>query len=278
MRWYVNYRGQPEGPFEEAAVIEWISTGALVSASVCPEGGNQWMGLGQHPAFAHALMPPLSDEPRESFGSTVTLGTFEGSKKPSEIPPPPEADIVELAAPVGSRTPRRPIDGIDFEGQLPDNAPAWMHHAQRMIAGLRQALAQGNVPPATEAGIERAWAGWELDGSTERQIGRLALLLEQAHTAVRDSTPETFTQVVQASAQLVYRGMPKHARAHVNSDDVEEVVRQFRDEHDAWAAVVHATARLLGWARAGAGHSAHIVRLAIENYRQGQPPSGPGSG
>ncbi|HEY6078075.1 MAG TPA: hypothetical protein VIW29_04695 [Polyangiaceae bacterium] len=52
---YLNRGGAPEGPYEEARIVQMILAGELTQAGVCPVGQNQWWSLQQFPAFAQAL-------------------------------------------------------------------------------------------------------------------------------------------------------------------------------------------------------------------------------
>ncbi|HXK20577.1 MAG TPA: hypothetical protein VNG33_22355, partial [Polyangiaceae bacterium] len=52
---YLNRGGAPEGPFEEARIVQMIQSGELTQGGVCPVGQNQWWQLSQVPAFAQAL-------------------------------------------------------------------------------------------------------------------------------------------------------------------------------------------------------------------------------
>jgi hypothetical protein len=193
-----------------------------------------------------------------------------GRRTPSQIPPAGDAETAKVPAPLGTRTPPAALPALSFRGPLPASAPQWMHHAQRMLAGLDEALRAGEAPAAVEAAIERAWAGWELDGSSERQIARLALLLEQTHTAIRNMPPERLERAYRECAEVVRQGMPKHARRRHGIDDVVQVTRELGREADAWIAVVNATSRLLGWSELGVAHAAQAIRVAIQSTRKRQ--------
>jgi hypothetical protein len=52
---YLNRGGAPEGPYEEARIVQMILSGELTQGGVCPVGQNQWWPLQQFPAFAQAL-------------------------------------------------------------------------------------------------------------------------------------------------------------------------------------------------------------------------------
>ena len=190
-----------------------------------------------------------------------------GQRTPSQIPPSGELEISKIEPPLGTRTPSEPLHTFDTGGPLPPNAPAWMHHAQRMIAGLQQALKQVSIDASTEASIERAWAGWELDGSSERQIARMALLVEQTHTALREVAPHRLERAIYDCAEVLRQGMPKHARRKMPLDEVVRITREMPKEVDPWVSVVHAVAALLGWQKTSIAYAAHAIRLAIQNTR-----------
>lgn len=209
------------------------------------------------------------DEPESDAVSSTWDGIPGG---PSNIPPSSVPDREKFVTPLGSRTPARPLQAPDFGGQLPASAPDWMHRAQRMVAGLQQALQQMNIDESTLACIDRAWAGWELDGSNERQIARVALLAEKAHEAVRAAPPERADKTIQDCAELLRNGLPRHVRKGVATSDVALVVRRMRGEADPWIASVDATCALLGWSDAARAHGARAIRIAIKNIRAAKSP------
>jgi hypothetical protein len=75
--WYLNRSGNPEGPLSEAQIIEMIQFGGLREAHVCPAGGQSWMPLNAHPAFAHAMggvAPTMMSSPHvapQPYGAPV---------------------------------------------------------------------------------------------------------------------------------------------------------------------------------------------------------------
>src|SRR5215207_5500246 len=52
---YLNRGGAPEGPYEEARIVQMIQSGELTQGGVCPVGQNQWWPLQQFPAFSQAF-------------------------------------------------------------------------------------------------------------------------------------------------------------------------------------------------------------------------------
>ncbi len=208
------------------------------------------------------------DEPESDAVSSTWDGIPGG---PSNIPPSSVPDREKFVTPLGTRTPARPLQAMDFGGMLPATAPEWMSRAQRMVAGLQEALQRIDIDESTLACIDRAWAGWELDGSNERQIARVALLSEKAHEAVRAAAPERLDKTIQDCAELVRNGLPRHVRRNIAVSDVAIAVRRMRNEADPWVAVVDATSDLLGWSDAARAHGARAIRVAIGNVRAAKP-------
>jgi hypothetical protein len=151
----------------------------------------------------------------------------------------------------------------NFGSPLPENAAGWMLRARRMSLALEEAIRLGQPSPVLEAGVERAWAAWELDGSSDKHIARVANLLGKTHKAIRDTPPAQLELAYGECAQVLWAGLPRHVKARQDFAQVAQIVRDLRIEADAWAAVVDATARLLGWAQAARAHTAHAVRVAM---------------
>ena len=58
MRWWISHGGEPEGPFPQEHIIQWLRSRQLSSdALACPEGGQQWRPLNQIAAFAPYVQP-----------------------------------------------------------------------------------------------------------------------------------------------------------------------------------------------------------------------------
>ncbi len=169
-----------------------------------------------------------------------------------------------LSPPEGGRTPAATRAAPNFGSQLPDSAPGWMLRARRMSLALEEAIRNGGGPnPSIEASIERAWAAWELDGSSDKQIARIARLIENAHRAIRETPPTSLEAAYGEVSQVLWAGLPRHVKARQDFGQITVIVRGLRSEADAWIAVVDAIATLLGWSRAARAHSAEAVRLAI---------------
>ena len=138
-----------------------------------------------------------------------------------------------------------------------------MLRARRMSLALEEAIRDGQPTPSFEACIERAWAAWELDGSADKQIARVARLVDKAHTAIRETPASVVENAYNECAQVLWAGLPRHVKAKQEFASVLLIVRELRSEADSWAAVVDATSKLLGWAQAAKAHAAHSVRVAI---------------
>ena len=65
---YLNRGGAPEGPFDEARIVQMIRSGELTQGGVCPVGQNQWWPLQQIPAFAQALAQRAAPAPAPTPG------------------------------------------------------------------------------------------------------------------------------------------------------------------------------------------------------------------
>jgi hypothetical protein len=150
-----------------------------------------------------------------------------------------------------------------FGSPLPDDAPGWMLRARRLSLALEDAIRGAGPASSLEACIERAWAAWELDGSSDKQIARVAQLMETAHLAIRETPGDRVEQAYHDIAQVVWAGLPRTVKARSRFDRVVQIVRELRHEADPWAAAVDATAKALGWSDAARAQAAHAIRVAI---------------
>ena len=165
--------------------------------------------------------------------------------------------------PRGGRTPVAGVRVPDFKKSLPPEAPGWKRRARRMALALEDFIERG-VTPAEESAIERAWAAWELDGSTDEQIGRVAHLVERAHEIIRASTrAASVEQAYVDCAKVLWGGLPSRVRRRVEIDLALQVVRHLRTEPDPWNATVWGTSKLLGWTDAATAHTAQTIRAAL---------------
>ena len=182
----------------------------------------------------------------------------------SQIPPPAAKDaLTRTAPPPGTRTPSADVQAPDFGSPLPNDAPGWMLRARRLSLALEAAIREGHPSSSLEACIERAWAAWELDGSADKQIARVAQLIETAHLAIRETPAERLEQAYHDIAQVLWAGLPRAVKARSRFDRIVQIVRDLRHEADPWAAAVDATARALGWSDAARAQAAHAVRVSI---------------
>lgn len=181
---------------------------------------------------------------------------------------PPSADLIALS----SRDVPAAQEALDFpepasgpRGALPAGAPDWMRAARALSDALEANIARGNVDPGQLAAIERAWAAWTLGGVTTQQILRVAHLVRRAHTAIRETNRAELGLAYRDCAGVLYGGLPSGLRQGLPFERVILVVRRLREEADAWAAVVEATAELLGWKDYARMCAASILRTVIEN-------------
>ena len=192
-----------------------------------------------------------------------------GPKKSRTVPPPPgKAELSRTRPPRGRRTPATPREAPEYGPPLPANAPGWMRRARRVLGAMQQALEAGEISESTEAAIERAFAAFEL-GLSDKQISRVAHLVERAHSAIRETSRAELESAYHDCAEVLHQGLPVHVQKKMSFDTVVDVVRRLRREADAWKAVVDGTAELLGWSEAATAHGAHAIRVAL----LAEPPS-----
>ena len=183
--------------------------------------------------------------------------------------PPRHAELSKTPPPRPKRTPAQASEPPPVPTrELPKGAPGWMKRARRMALALESAIERGEVSPTTEACIERAWASWELDGSSDRQVARVAHLVQRAHTAIRETTRSELAMAYTDCAEVMWHGLPPHLQKRVAFESVLALVRELRKEADGWAAVVRGTAHILGWNQTAISHAAHAVRVALDDHPQ----------
>lgn len=183
--------------------------------------------------------------------------------------PPALDQLNEMQPPLGRRTPSGPLKAPDFGADLPKNAPGWMRRARRMTLALESAIRAGRVGDATEACIERAWSAWELNGSSDAEIARVAHVVERAHQAIRNTARSELTEAVNDCAEVLWNALPPHVLRSATFEQVVDVVRGLKVEADPWEAVLSATSVLLGWVDASQAHAAQAIRHALVEH----PPS-----
>lgn len=183
---------------------------------------------------------------------------------------PPSATALESTdPPPGRRTPARPLTAPDFRADLPRNAPGWMRRARRMALALEAAVQANAISDTTEACIERAWAAWELNGSSDSEIAHVSHIAQRAHTAIRNTPRAELAEAVNDCAEVLWNALPSHVLRSATFEQVVEVVRGMKAEADPWAAVLAATCSLLGWTDTSRAHAARAIRIAVLDH----PPS-----
>lgn len=205
--------------------------------------------------------------PRPVMGSMPEMPPSSGA---TNLPPPPADDELRRSRPPqGHRTPSATRQAPSFGSPMPEGAPGWMLRARRMSLALEEAIKTGGSAAGIEACIERAWAAWELDGSSDKQIARIARLIEKAHTAIRETPAANLERAYNECSQVLWAGLPRHVKARQEFAQVTIILRDLRAEADPWAAVVDAMSKLLGWSQAARAHAAQAVRVAILSERTG---------
>ena len=152
---------------------------------------------------------------------------------------------------------------------LPESQEPWLDHGRHLLGALQKALSQRDASPRMKASIERAWAAWQLNGWTDREIVRVAHLLRRAHEALRDSPRKIMDQALSDCANVLYAGLPSVVRRRVVLDDVRELMRELRDVANARSAVEQGTMRLLGWNELMRSMAQDAIATAFEEA----PPS-----
>ena len=88
---YLNRGGAPEGPYEEARIVQMIQSGELAQAGVCPVGQNQWWPLNQIPAFAQALAQRAAASASQGgYGPPPPHGYGQPPQQPGGYGSPPQ--------------------------------------------------------------------------------------------------------------------------------------------------------------------------------------------
>jgi hypothetical protein len=155
-------------------------------------------------------------------------------------------------------------------GPLERGVPGWVAKARVLAAALEEAKRTGAASPKLQACIERAHAAWNLDGTSTRNIARVAHLAQRGHEAIRGTSRAALEAAYTDCARVLHLGLPSAIRRRVQLDVVIELVRAMRREADAWVAVVEATMVLLGWADGNRARAADAIRQALGEF----PPEG----
>jgi len=151
-------------------------------------------------------------------------------------------------------------------GALERGVPGWLAKARVLSAALQEAERTGAASPKLQACIERAHAAWNLDGTTTRNVARVAHLAQRGHEAIRGTSRAALESAYADCARVLHLGLPSAIKRRVPLDVVIEIVRAMRREADGWVAVVEATMGLLSWTDANRARAAEAIRSALEEF------------
>lgn len=186
------------------------------------------------------------------------------SSRKSTLPPPvAEDNLRHRGRSPRTRTPAPGDQDFSELAPLPADAPTWAKRARSMAVALEAAVRSSNIGPTEHAGIERAWAAWQLAGATDTAIARVAHLVDRAYNALRESGKPADEKAIRGCAHVLYSGLPASVRKRTDFANVVEHVRAFASEPDPWRAVVMTTTALLGWQDDALGHAAQAIRVAL---------------
>lgn len=193
----------------------------------------------------------------------------------SVLPPPRRHDsLLPGPPPRGTRTPAFE-QRVPDAAELPVDAPGWMKRARRLSVALERAISGGEVEPAQLMALERAFAAYEMGGVPDETIELVAHLCERAYAAIRERFRDGAQKAYEDCAHVLYSGLPRTIRRNLDAADVAPIVREMRSNSDAWAAVVDATAKILGWDGRARAHAAQAIRAAIDASQERQSKSRP---
>ena len=149
----------------------------------------------------------------------------------------------------------------------PDRSVApWLAKARSLAAALAEAERTGVASTTLQMCIERAYAAWNLDGASPRNVARIAHLVQRAHEAIRNTSRAGLEGAYADCARVVHLGLPSAIKRKVDLDVVIDLVRAMRKEGDAWIAVVESTMVLLGWRDAARTRAADAIRQALTEF------------
>lgn len=201
-----------------------------------------------------------------------TLRQFQSEAPPSGKPARKTAETEKAAhrrasvrAP-GRRTPAAALEAPPGLAELPADAPDWMLKSRMLSSALEGTIAQANPGPRLKACIERAWAAWELNGLTDKQIAKVSNLVMRAHRAIRETARSQLNRAIIDCAEILHAGLPSPLKRRTRFELVLDVVRAVRDEADADAAMIAGTMRLCGWSELMREAAAEAIRIALEEY------------
>jgi hypothetical protein len=132
-----------------------------------------------------------------------------------------------------------------------------------MSRALEDALNASTPDSATIANIERAWAAWELGGTSGTVVRRVAHLIDRAYVAMHESSGKQPEEALQGAARILYNGLPRAVRDQTDFAKIVGLVKRLENEPELWPAVVKATAEILGWNRDALNFAGHAIRVAL---------------
>ncbi len=88
--YYLSRGAAPEGPFEEARLVQMIQSGELTDGGACPVGQTQWLALNAFPVFAQALAAGAAPPAPGNYGAPAP-GNYNAPQQPGGYGPPPAA-------------------------------------------------------------------------------------------------------------------------------------------------------------------------------------------
>ena len=156
-----------------------------------------------------------------------------------------------------SKTPLEPEE-------LPADAPEWMVQCRVLSSALECAIADRDAGPRLRACIERAWAAWEFNGLTDKQIAKVSRLVTRAHRAIRETSRAELSRAFIDCAEILHAGLPSPLKRRTRFEVALEVVRAARDEADGEAAMIEGTMRICGWSELAKAAAREAIRIALE--------------
>ncbi len=243
---------------------------ATVANKTPPQFQTLPVSADKHPSGRPARRTTAKTELSTQVATAAQLPGGNKTRLPAKPPqvtvhegyPPPLDQLDDHHPPRGRRTPAGPLNS-DVGADLPKDAPGWMRRARRMALALESAIRAGHIGDATEACIERAWTAWELNGSSDAEIARVAHVVERAHQAIRNTARSELNEAVSDCAEVLWNALPPHVLRSASFDQVVDVVRGLQAEADPWAGVRSATSVLLGWVDASQAHAARAIHHAL---------------
>lgn len=178
---------------------------------------------------------------------------------------PPASDLLALTK---SAEPADSTEQVEREVRrmresLPPTAPEWMRAARALSDWLEARIKRGMVEAVEEAAIARTWAAFSLGGLTEREVFKVARVVQRAHAAIR-STPGSASALT-ACAGVLYGGLPRSVRQRMPLERVLAAVQRLSQQNDPWAAIVEGVADITGWKDYARIHAASVLRAVIES-------------